>query len=340
MNTGLLNVMTAVAAFVITSLLGLWLIPLLRRLRCCQPISDNAPSWHRKKEGTPTMGGFLFAAGVTAASLAGWCTYRLSAVPDAAASLSLQRMDSAKFFLGLLMALGFGAVGFLDDYLRAVKKHPQGVPDRWKLVLQLLVACGYLAAVWLSGDHMTVFYLPFLGRLHLGVFYYPLSALLIVAAVNAVNLTDGLDGLCSSVTLAAAMGLMLVCRLLGCYSIGMLAAALAGGCLGFLVWNFHPAKVFMGDVGSLFLGGMLAAVAFGAGVPGMLLPVGIVYWAELLSVLIQRGYYRATGKRLFKMTPIHHHFEMNGCSEMKITAIFAAVTALGCVLAVLSVRFM
>lgn len=340
MSNGFITLMVAVIAFVFSSLLGLWLIPLLRRLRYQQPISETVPAWHQKKEGTPTMGGIMFVVGILAASLVGWGTYRLSMNFDTV-SQQLMRMDTMKFFLGLMMALGFGAIGFLEDYIRVIKKRSTGLDKRLILLLQLLVAAGYLAAICLSGDRMTALYIPFLGRLNLGLFYYPVAAMLIVVMVNAVSVTDGLDGLCPSVTLVAAMGMMMVCSLLGYFTISLLATALAGGCLGFLVWNFYPAKVFMGDIGSMFLGGMLVALAFGAGVPFLLLLVGFIYLAEVMSVVIQRFYYRATGgKRLFKMTPIHHHFEMNGYSEVRITALFAAVTAVGCLFAVLSVRFM
>ena len=165
--------------------------------------------------------------------------------------------------------------------------------------------------------------------------YLPCAIFVIVGAVNAVNLTDGIDGLAASVTMVAAMGFMVLSSIAGFSQMNLLAAALAGGCLGFLVWNFHPAKVFMGDTGSLFLGGMVVALAFGLRRPVLLVFIGIVYVAETMSDIIQIGSVKLTGKRVFKMAPIHHHFEMSGWSEVKIVAVFSAVTCLGCVIAVL-----
>ena len=338
---GGIRLIVAAAAFALTSTLGIWLIPVLRRLRYGQTINDIGPVWHHKKEGTPTMGGVLFAVGILTASCIGWAMYRLGGGAGEPPSDFLLRRDSARFFLGLGMAAAFGGIGFLDDYIKVVKKRNLGLKESQKLILQCLVTACYLTALYAFGDQSTVFFIPFWGILDAGVFYYPIAAFIIVGTVNAVNLTDGLDGLCSSVTFVAALGMMMVCSLLGFHTTGIQATALAGGCLGFLVWNFYPAKVFMGDLGSMFLGGMMVALAFGTGTPVLLALVGIVYVAEALSVLIQRVYFKLThGERLFKMTPIHHHFEMSGYSEIQITALFSLLTAAGCVLAVLAVRRM
>ena len=340
MKGGIILIVAA-AAFALTSTLGIWLIPVLRRLRYGQTINDIGPVWHHKKEGTPTMGGVLFAVGILTASCIGWAMYRLGGGAGEPPSDFLLRRDSARFFLGLGMAAAFGGIGFLDDYIKVVKKRNLGLKESQKLILQCLVTACYLTALYAFGDQSTVFFIPFWGILDAGVFYYPIAAFIIVGTVNAVNLTDGLDGLCSSVTFVAALGMMMVCSLLGFHTTGIQATALAGGCLGFLVWNFYPAKVFMGDLGSMFLGGMMVALAFGTGTPVLLALVGIVYVAEALSMLIQRVYFKLThGERLFKMTPIHHHFEMSGYSEIQITALFSLLTAAGCVLAVLAVRRM
>ena len=340
MKGGIILIVAA-AAFALTSTLGIWLIPVLRRLRYGQTINDIGPVWHHKKEGTPTMGGVLFAVGILTASCIGWAMYRLGGGAGEPPSDFLLRRDSARFFLGLGMAAALGGIGFLDDYIKVVKKRNLGLKESQKLILQCLVTACYLTALYAFGDQSTVFFIPFWGILDAGVFYYPIAAFIIVGTVNAVNLTDGLDGLCSSVTFVAALGMMMVCSLLGFHTTGIQATALAGGCLGFLVWNFYPAKVFMGDLGSMFLGGMMVALAFGTGTPVLLALVGIVYVAEALSVLIQRVYFKLThGERLFKMTPIHHHFEMSGYSEIQITALFSLLTAAGCVLAVLAVRRM
>ncbi len=323
---------TVVSAFLITSVIGMWLIPFLRRLHFGQTILDIGPAWHKSKQGTPTMGGIMFIAGITIAILAGWLTLELSeqGVADASAAGS--------FYLwgGLLMALAFGLIGFLDDYISVVKKQNLGLKAGQKSLAQLLVAVVYLAAQQIFAP-TTSFWLPFIGDLDIGIFYYPLMLFIIVGTVNAVNLTDGIDGLDASVTMVAAMGFMVIASIAGFSQMNLLAAALAGGCLGFLVWNFHPAKVFMGDTGSLFLGGMVVALAFGLRRPLLLVFIGIVYVVETLSDIIQIGSVKLTGKRVFKMAPIHHHFEMSGWSEVKIVAVFSAVTALGCLIAVLLV---
>ena len=323
---------TVVSAFLITSVIGMWLIPFLRRLHFGQTILDIGPAWHKSKQGTPTMGGIMFIAGITIAILAGWLTLELSeqGVADASAAGS--------FYLwgGLLMALAFGLIGFLDDYISVVKKQNLGLKAGQKSLAQLLVAVVYLAAQQIFAP-TTSFWLPFIGDLDIGIFYYPLMLFIIVGTVNAVNLTDGIDGLDASVTMVAAMGFMVIASIAGFSQMNLLAAALAGGCLGFLVWNFHPAKVFMGDTGSLFLGGMVVALAFGLRRPLLLVFIGIVNVVETLSDIIQIGSVKLTGKRVFKMAPIHHHFEMSGWSEVKIVAVFSAVTAVGCLIAVLLV---
>ena len=317
---------TVISAFLITSVIGMWLIPFLRRLHFGQTILDIGPAWHKSKQGTPTMGGIMFIAGITIAILAGWLTLELSeqGVADASAAGS--------FYLwgGLLMALA------LDDYISVVKKQNLGLKAGQKSLAQLLVAVVYLAAQQIFAP-TTSFWLPFIGDLDIGIFYYPLMLFIIVGTVNAVNLTDGIDGLDASVTMVAAMGFMVIASIAGFSQMNLLAAALAGGCLGFLVWNFHPAKVFMGDTGSLFLGGMVVALAFGLRRPLLLVFIGIVYVVETLSDIIQIGSVKLTGKRVFKMAPIHHHFEMSGWSEVKIVAVFSAVTAVGCLIAVLLV---
>ena len=323
---------TVVSAFLITSVIGMWLIPFLRRLHFGQTILDIGPAWHKSKQGTPTMGGIMFIAGITIAILAGWLTLELSEQGVAGASAA------GSFYLwgGLLMALAFGLIGFLDDYISVVKKQNLGLKAGQKSLAQLLVAVVYLAAQQIFAP-TTNFWLPFIGDLDIGIFYYPLMLFIIVGTVNAVNLTDGIDGLDASVTMVAAMGFMVIASIAGFSQMNLLAAALAGGCLGFLVWNFHPAKVFMGDTGSLFLGGMVVALAFGLRRPLLLVFIGIVYVVETLSDIIQIGSVKLTGKRVFKMAPIHHHFEMSGWSEVKIVAVFSAVTAVGCLIAVLLV---
>ena len=322
---------TLVAAFLLSSVIGVWLIPLLHKLHYGQTILDIGPAWHKSKQGTPTMGGIMFIIGSILACAAGWCTIAFSAQGLVDAS------SHGTFYLvgGFLMALGFGVIGFLDDYIKVVKKRNLGLKAWQKSAAQLLVAVIYLIAERIFAPN-DLLWIPFAGEFSIGWFYYPLMLFIIIGAVNAVNLTDGVDGLAASVTMVAAMGFMLIAAIQSFTQMDLMAAALAGGCLGFLVWNFHPAKVFMGDTGSMFLGGMVVALAFGLRKPVLLLFIGIVYVVETMSDIIQIGSVKLTGKRVFKMAPIHHHFEMCGWSEVKIVVVFSAVTALGCLIAVLS----
>ncbi|MFQ9886807.1 MAG: phospho-N-acetylmuramoyl-pentapeptide-transferase [Negativibacillus massiliensis] len=322
---------TLVAAFLLSSVIGVWLIPFLHKLHYGQTILDIGPAWHKSKQGTPIMGGIMFIIGSILACAAGWCTIAFSAQGLVDAS------SHGTFYLvgGFLMALGFGVIGFLDDYIKVVKKRNLGLKAWQKSAAQLLVAVIYLIAERIFAPN-DLLWIPFAGEFSIGWFYYPLMLFIIIGAVNAVNLTDGVDGLAASVTMVAAMGFMLIAAIQSFTQMDLMAAALAGGCLGFLVWNFHPAKVFMGDTGSMFLGGMVVALAFGLRKPVLLLFIGIVYVVETMSDIIQIGSVKLTGKRVFKMAPIHHHFEMCGWSEVKIVVVFSAVTALGCLIAVLS----
>jgi phospho-N-acetylmuramoyl-pentapeptide-transferase len=253
-----------------------------------------------------------------------------------AKELSSQSVQNARLFGGLGMALGMGFIGFVDDYIKVVKKQNLGLKARQKTLLQLLVIIIYLTALYLAGDTSTIVLIPFAGQLNLGWFYYPLVGIAIYFLVNAVNLTDGVDGLATSVTFVVGLGFMIICNILGYAGMSILALALAAGCLGFLIWNFHPAKVFMGDTGSMFLGGLVVALGMGIGFPVILVLIGIIYIIEALSVVLQVISFKMTGKRIFKMSPIHHHFEMSGWSEVKIVVVFSAITALFALIAILA----
>lgn len=325
-------VLAALIAFIAASLMGFVLVPLLHKLKYGQSIREVGPIWHKKKQGTPTMGGFMFIVGI-AAALAVALAYDAATghFPGGETNAGFAGMLAA----GLFMAAAFGFIGFMDDYIKVVKKRNLGLTAKQKFLLQLIVGAFYLLVLYFCGDRSTTFVVPFFNwRWDFGVFYWPAALLLIVGMVNSVNLTDGIDGLAGSVTFVAAIALMLCAGLLSSTVYAAVAAALAGGCIGFLMWNFYPARIFMGDTGSLFLGGMLCALAFGLHYPLILLPVGIIYIAESLSVIIQVISFKTTGKRVFKMSPIHHHFEMSGWSEVKIVAVFTTVTALFCAAAV------
>ncbi|ADU27570.1 phospho-N-acetylmuramoyl-pentapeptide-transferase [Ethanoligenens harbinense] len=317
--------LAGVLAFAISGLSGIFFIPYLKKIKAGQSIRDVGPTWHKKKQGTPTMGGFLFICGtVLGMALAYLICSRLLHVGAA-----LSSSQKIKLVGGIIMALLFGFIGFMDDYVKVVKKRNLGLTARQKSVLQLCAAVVFLIVMYLAGDRPSTMLIPFLNvQLRLGVLYWPFAALIIVGTVNAVNLTDGIDGLCGSVTMIVAIAFLLCSKIVSYAGFAALSAALAGGCLGFLVWNFHPARVFMGDTGSLFLGGLLCALAFGIGQPLILVPLGIIYIVETLSVIIQVISFKTTGKRVFKMSPIHHHFELSGWKENKIVLIFSLVTIL------------
>lgn len=332
-----LFLVAALVAFAVTAVLGWWLIPFLHKLKFGQTIREIGPSWHKSKQGTPTMGGIMFILGIAAAVCSCVPVYYLQNGPET-------RLMQFKVFAGLAMALGYGAIGFMDDFV-SIKKHRNlGLTEKQKLILQFLVAGAYLLTLYLAGED-TATVIPFLGTLDLGLFYYPLAAVLIVGLTNAVNFTDGVDGLNTTVSFFVLIFLALCAGVLSMAGLAAMGMAAAAACVGFLIWNFHPAKVFMGDTGSLFLGGMVGALAFGLDMPILLLPVGLIYWAEILSVVLQVSYFKYTkrkygeGKRLFKMSPLHHHFEMCKWSEVKICAVFGAVSLAGGAVALLCVMF-
>lgn len=324
---------TIIISFAISASLGFVLIPFLRKLKFGQTILDIGPAWHKKKEGTPTMGGILF---ITATVVSFFIVLAAKAIiSDNTLMSASSTIFNTRLYAGLLMALCFGMIGFFDDYIKIVKKQNEGLTAMQKTVLQTLVTAGYLLSLALAGD--TIIDIPFIGSVDVGLWYWPIAFITIYGFVNAVNLTDGVDGLAGSVTMIAAIAFMIISTSLMHYDMSLLSAALIGGCAGFLVWNFHPAKVFMGDTGSMFLGGMVVALSFGTGRPILIFFIGILYLIEAFSVVIQVTYYKFTHKRLFKMSPIHHHFEMSGWSEYKIVFVFSLVTLIGCVIAVASI---
>ncbi len=313
----------------VTALGGLLLIPVLRRLKFGQSIREEGPKWHMSKQGTPTMGGLLFMLGITAAVLiCGW-----------------RDMAQGRFghLFILVFALIFGAIGFIDDFYKVVRKQNLGLTAAQKLLLQLSVSAAFIALLRYFGYLTPNLYIPFLQTsIHLPLLLYAVISLMVVAGmVNAVNFTDGVDGLCSGVTLPIAVffAVLGTKELWDKTELSIFAAALAGGLIGFLIYNFHPAKVFMGDTGSLFLGGAVCGLGFVFDAPLLIIIVGAVYIMEMLSVMLQVVYFKLTkGKRLFRMSPIHHHFEMGGWGEKKIFFVFMGITALMCILAYFAAR--
>lgn len=333
MEIGFWALAAALISFVITAVSGRYLIPFLHKLKYGQTILDIGPSWHKKKQGTPTMGGMMFILGIVLSTV---ITVIVFAVTHNGFG------TTEKFiFAGLVMALGYGVIGFLDDYIKVVKKRNLGLTAIQKLVLQFAVVSLYLLAMKLLGD-TTEIMIPFVDHpVDLGFFYYIIMGVVIVGITNAVNLTDGIDGLDGSITFFVALFMMMISNILGVFDSNVLfAAAVAGGCLGFLVWNFHPAKVFMGDTGSLFLGGIVCALAFTMDMHVIMILLAAMYLVEMFSVMLQVTYFKLThGKRIFRMSPIHHHFEMGGWSEMKIVVVFSLITALCGIVSLLLVIF-
>ena len=327
MTVSWMLVAAAIAAFCITAVSGIFLIPALHRLHFGQTIRESGPVWHNKKQGTPTMGGFCFILGVLLA--VGLAYVGLSRLEPGL--LEPQQLQAS--LLVLFLAFGSAFIGFLDDFTKVVRHRNLGLLAWQKLVLQFLVTGCFMAGLSSLGLMTRIIMLPVVGAVDLGIFYYPIAFFGIIFLVNAVNLTDGLDGLCSCVTFVSMLGYLLAASMLGFYHVAVLSTAMAAACAGFLVWNFYPAKVFMGDTGSMFLGGMVTALAFVMGRPELVIFFGIVYIWEAMTVVIQGVYFKLThGKRIFRMTPIHHAFEMRGWKEPRINAFFSFLALVGVVL--------
>ena len=309
-----------ILSFAVSLLLGKLLIPALRRLKAGQSIKEIGPKWHMSKQGTPTMGGLMFIAGIGIAVVAaGW---------DAMLGGTYTHL------VVYLFALAFGAIGFVDDYVKVKYHHNTGLTAIEKFLLQLAASLAFVVLLRYMGILSPNLYIPFWGRelILSWPVYMAFAAFVIVGTVNAVNITDGVDGLATGVTIPVALFYTAVAAWYGYMELGTLAAALAGGLVAFLFYNFHPAKVFMGDTGSLFLGGAVCGLAFGLDIPLVLPVVGAIYVAEVLSDIIQVAYFKIThGKRIFRMAPLHHHFEMGGWSEVKLFGVFSGITALLCI---------
>ena len=333
MNNVFAMIMAGAVAFTVTALLGIVLIPYLHKLKFGQTILEIGPRWHKNKQGTPTMGGIMFIAAVVAAIVVTFATDKIMG-GDLIGGDNLQKnIFYTRFWSGLIMALGFALVGFLDDYIKVKRRRNLGLTALQKTAVQLALSVGYLWSMYMTGDN--TMFLPFIGQVPMGWFYWIFGICVIYGTINAVNFTDGIDGLCSSVTVTAAISLLVIAFMRKTLGAGLLSSALAGGAAGFLVWNRHPAKVFMGDTGSMFLGGMIVAIAYSLECPLIILLVGIVYVIEALSDVIQIGYFKLShGKRFFKMAPIHHHFEMSGWKENKIVTVFSLVNLRGGIAAV------
>lgn len=338
-------IISIICAFGITAALGFIIIPWLRKLKFGQTILDIGPSWHKSKQGTPNMGGLMFIIGIILSfALTAMIFHFNSGNLESEYSAVLKGRELVLLLAGLVLALGCGIVGFTDDFIKIKMKRNEGLSPKQKTAGQLIMTFGYILTLWLS--HNTSWYIPFIGTINFekniatAIIFWVLSFFIIYGCVNSVNLTDGIDGLCSSVTATVAVTFIIIGAIQGFAGLKIFAGALLGGVLGFLCWNWNPAKTFMGDTGSLFLGGIVVALGYLCKCPLLLLPIGIVYVCETMSDIIQIGYFKIThGKRIFKMAPIHHHFEMCGWKEKKICVVFSLVNAVGCAIGVILMYF-
>ncbi len=339
MNIIIACVVAAVVAFAISFALGYVVIPFLHKLKFGQTILEIGPKWHKNKQGTPTMGGILFIVGTLVAFGVVVLIDKFLGGDIIGTNEIVEKSMNIKVWGGLVMALGFAFIGFLDDYIKVVKKRNMGLTILQKTVLQIVLMVGYLLTLFINDPTGSMF-IPFVGMIETKIFFWVIGVAVIYCTTNAVNFTDGIDGLCGSVTVTASVSFIVIGALRNCLGVSLLAAALAGGLVGYLIWNWHPAKVMMGDLGSMFLGGMIVALSYAIDCPFIILLIGIIYVAEFGSDIIQIGYFKLThGKRIFKMAPIHHHFEMCGWKEVKIVKIFSLVNLLGGIAAILLVYF-
>ena len=317
-------IIAGVSSFLLTVVLSRCIIPILVAKKAGQPIRKEGPQNHMGKAGTPTMGGiaFIMAIAMVLTGISIW--YAVSAKQNQLIPLALT----------MALAVMNGMIGFVDDYKKLIKKDNEGLKAGQKFFLQLVAAISYVVLLKLLGYIDTSLHIPFTSiDVELGMVYYLFAVILIVGVVNSVNLTDGLDGLASTVTLVVSCFFGAV----GLYYFeaptAIISVALIGAMLGFLVFNHHPAKVFMGDTGSLFLGGAVTGIAFMINEPMIILICGGIYIFEAVSVMMQVGYFKLTHKRIFKCAPVHHHFEACGWSEVKVVTVFSLVTAILCVIA-------
>ena len=310
---------TAAVSCGLAGAISLVLVPFLRALKAGQSIREVGPTWHNYKAGTPMMGGlmFIFASMIILLLNAG-------------------KMQDYTVFFVMIMAMCFGFIGFLDDFTKMKYKRNLGLTSAQKAMLQLAMSALFLYAMYKNGSMDTHLYIPFVNvsfMLH-PIVYIFFAMFVMVGCDNAVNLTDGVDGLSSSVTLPVLVFFTAAAVKLGKWELALLPASLIGGLIAYLFYNWYPAKLFMGDTGSLFLGGVICGLAFALEMPLILILVGFVYICETLSVILQVTYFKLThGKRIFKMAPIHHHFEMCGWKETKVVLTFASVSVVMCILA-------
>ena len=310
-------ILAAVVAFLICVGLASVTIPFLRKLNFGQSIREEGPQEHRKKSGTPTMGGVVIIATVVIVMLALAICSKIYGFSEANLGENI--------FLVLFLFVGYGLVGFADDYIKVVMKRNLGLTSKQKLLGQVIIALGFI----LLSSNDTSLWLPIANiTVDIGIFYYLLVICLLIGTTNAVNLTDGLDGLAAGAVIPVAAAYLIIALQPFTLSLAVFAVAIIGACTGFLLFNFNPAKVFMGDTGSLALGGGVAALALLTKTELLLVVIGGLFVVEALSVILQVISFKSTGKRIFKMSPIHHHFELSGWSERKVVLVFWFVSSI------------
>ena len=319
------HIKVVLLSFAISIILGLIIIPILKKLKVGQIERDDGPKSHLKKQGTPTMGGVIIALTIFIVCMGLYVKY------------SVSEANVAKNILPLLfVTIGFGLVGFGDDFKKLVLKNTKGLKPIYKMLGLLIIAVAYTLFLTNVLKIGTATYIPFL-KIYINMpiwLYIPFAIFVLLGTTNAVNLTDGIDGLATTVTTIILAFFTTVGIILGVKEIVLVGATLVGACLGFLLFNLHPAKVFMGDTGSLLLGGAIAGIALYLKMPIILVIVALVPVIETISVMLQVTYYKKTGKRIFKMAPIHHHFELSGWSENKVVSVFSIITLILCVIGI------
>lgn len=314
---------TLLLSFAITIVLGFIIVPILKKLKVGQIERDDGPESHLKKQGTPTMGGIIIMLGIGIVTIAAYIYYRTVDV------------ELARNLLPILgLTIGFGAIGFIDDFKKLVLKNTKGLKPSYKMLGLLIISVAYVIYLIYVLKIGTQTYIPIWKQyIDLPIYLYiPFAILVILGTTNAVNLTDGIDGLASSVSAIILTCLTVIGIMFGKPEISVFGSIVIGAVLGFLMFNLHPAKVFMGDTGSLLLGGVISAIALYLKMPLLLLLIAIIPVIETISVIIQVVYFKKTGKRVFKMTPIHHHFELSGWTENKVVVIFSVITLIVCVI--------
>ena len=318
------EIIVLLSTFIISIILGIIIIPILKKLKVGQIERDDGPASHLKKQGTPTMGGIIIIIAMIISSIIAYIYMNMVGLEETA----------RKIIPMMLLTIGFGAIGFIDDYKKLVLKNTEGLKPSYKMLGLLIISVSYVIYLIQGLNLGTETYIPIL-KIYIDlptVVYIPAAIVVILATTNAINLTDGIDGLSSSVSAIIITCLTVIGLMIGVGEVSIFGSIVIGATLGFLMFNLHPAKVFMGDTGSLLLGGVISGLALYLKMPLLLLIIALVPVVETLSVILQVAYFKKTGKRIFKMAPLHHHFELSGWKENKVVIVFSIITLILCVI--------